>query len=92
MEIELPQNGCNVFYGDYFDNYYNGVRTRYYFNDGEYIKSTTSNYTYNPTGVECISSVTYHSEYTPLFELSSAVVVLFAMWLIYKIIIRRLLP
>lgn len=92
MEIELPRNGCNVYYGDYFDNYYNGVRTRYYFNDGSYIKSTTSTYYNAPTGVECVSSVPYRSELTPAFELSSIAIVLVAFWLIYKVIIRRLLP
>lgn len=92
MEIELPSNGCNVFYGDYFDNYYNGVRTRYYFNDDSYIKSSYSTYTYTPTGVECISSVPFHSEWSFGFELISAIVIVFALFLIYKTIIRRLLP
>lgn len=92
MEIELPKNGCNVFYGDYFDNYYNNVRTRYYFNDDSYIKSSTATYTYAPSGVECISSVPFHSEWTFGFELIGAVTVIFAFWLIYKVIIRRLLP
>lgn len=93
MEIELP-HGCNVFYGSYIDNYYNNTRTRYYINDGELVANNSSTYNYNPTpsGAVCIDSITYHTEYSVYFECLSIGLCILAFFLIYKIIIRRLLP
>ena len=94
MEIKLPQNGCNVFYGSYVDNYNNNTRTRYYVFDGELIKNNEQTYNYNPvpSGANCISSLTYGSELSIYFEFISIVIIGFAFWLLYRTIIKRLLP
>lgn len=55
MEIDLPTSGCSIFYGTYIDNYYNSIRTRYYLNANNLVKSTTSNYTRLPDGAICLS-------------------------------------
>lgn len=93
MEIKLPQ-GCNVFYGTYIDNYRNNIRTRYYINDGELITNSQQNYSYDPrpNGYVCIDKLTYHSEFNVFFEVLSLIIVLLAFFLIYKTIIKRLLP
>lgn len=52
----LPTTGCNVFYGNYVDNYTSYLRTRYYIYDGYAIKSSTATYTTPPANVECINS------------------------------------
>lgn len=49
----VPTEGCNVYYGSYFDNYFNGVRTRYYLYDGTAVASTTSTYNTLPNGSVC---------------------------------------
>lgn len=54
-EIELPPDGCNVFYGTYVDNYDRNIRTRYYFSENKLVKSTTSSYTRLPDGAVCLS-------------------------------------
>lgn len=94
MEIELPQNGCNIFYGSYIDNYNNNVRTRYYINNGELVENNRQSYNYNPTpsGAVCIDSLSYGSDTSIYFEFISAIIVVFAVYLIYKVILRRLLP
>lgn len=50
-----PTDGCNVFYGNYFDNYNGNIRTRYYIYDGSAIKSSTSTFYNQPSDVECIN-------------------------------------
>lgn len=94
MEIDLPNTGCNVFYGTYIDNYTNNTRTRYYINDGELIANNSQYYNYNPTptGAVCIDTLTYHSELPIYFELASIAIVALAFWLIYRVIVKRLLP
>lgn len=52
----LPDTGCNVFYGNYVDNYTSNLRTRYYIYDGQAIESTTSTYATPPANVHCINS------------------------------------
>lgn len=95
MEIELPTTGCNVFNGTYIDNYYNNTRTRYYFNDGQLIESSRQNYNIIPNGVTCLNS-TQHIFYKPELEIYfgvlSLAICLLAFSLIYKIMIKRLLP
>lgn len=94
MEINLPQQGCNIFYGTYIDNYNNNVRTRYYINDGELVANNRQSYTYNtiPTGAVCIDNLTYRSELPIYFEIFSIALFALAFFLIYKTIIKRLLP
>ena len=98
MEIELPSTGCNVFYGSYLDNYTNNgyTRTRYYFNEGKLVKSNTSQSNYNsiPSGATCITTgdLVYKPElgvYVPFLAMTLFV---FVLILVYKIIIKRLLP
>lgn len=93
MEITLPQ-GCNVYYGTYIDNYNGYTRTRYYINEGELVANNSQSYNYNPTpsGAVCTDTISYHTEYSVYFECISIIVVLFAFWLLYKTIIKRLLP
>lgn len=94
MEIELPTQGCNVFYGTYIDNFNGYTRTRYYINDGELVASNSQSYNYNPTpsGAICIDSLTYRSDVPIYFEALSILIVALAFWLIYRVIIKRLLP
>lgn len=50
----VPQNGgCNVFSGNYLDNYLNGIRTRYYIYDGQAVPSSTATYMNLPNGAIC---------------------------------------
>lgn len=96
MKIDLPTQGCNVFYGTYFDNYYNGVRTRYYLNDGQSIPSTSQTYINNPSNVYCLSSTQFQLWYKPELEVYfgaiSLLICFLAFSIIYKTIIKRLLP
>ena len=92
MEIDLP-SGCNVFYGTYFDNYRNNNRYRYYFdNNGSYILNQTTTNVTNYNNYNCITKVPYHTADTIYFELISIAVVISAFILLYKVIIKRLLP
>lgn len=61
----LPDNGCNVFYGSYIDNYRNNTRTRYYLYDGQAIPSSTSTFTTMPNGYVCMTS---EPVYNPLLQ------------------------
>lgn len=55
----VPQNGgCNVFSGNYFDNYLNGVRTRYYIYDGQAVPTSTATYVNLPNGSICADLTT----------------------------------
>lgn len=94
MEIELPSNGCNVYYGTYLENFYRGTRSRYYFNNDNLILNSTTTYTYEPTGVNCVSTgdITYKPEHQVYFPFLASIVVVFALVLIYKVIIKRLMP
>lgn len=96
MEIKLPSTGCNVYYGTYFDNYNGNVRRRYYFdNNGSYISNSVqrSNYgDYDTSGYTCITEVGYRDDLVILWEFIALIVCLLAFALIYKVIIKRLLP
>lgn len=52
----LPRTGCNVYYGQYVDNYNNGVRTRYYKAGNKWIESTKQSAT-QPTGIQCMEKI-----------------------------------
>lgn len=97
MEIELPSTGCNIFYGSYIDNYNNYTRTRYYIHEGRLILNNSQTYNYNatPSGAHCLTSsdvLLYRPQDTIYFPALSLAMCVFAFWLIYKIIFRRLLP
>lgn len=94
MTIDLPSNGCNVFYGTYLDNYYSGIRTRYYFNNNILVESSHASYTVTPTGVHCVTTgdLLYNPEAEIYFSAISLAVVVLAAILLYKIIVKRLLP
>lgn len=97
MEIDLPANGCNVFYGTYIDNYYNNTRTRYYLHEGSLIKNTETSYSYSgiPSGAHCLTSddtLSYRPQDTVYFQFLSLAMCVFVFVILYKIIIKRLLP
>ena len=98
MEIELPSQGCNIFYGTYIDNYSNNgyTRTRYYLNEGKLVKNNTSQSNYNsiPTGATCIvtGDLIYKPELEVYVPFLAMTLFVFVLILVYKIIIKRLLP
>lgn len=75
MEIELPSDGCNIYYGTYIDNYHSNVRTRYYINENHLIKSTTSSYNNMPNGYVCMEqgSLIYKPEIEVYFNVISII-------------------
>lgn len=88
--IKLPEQGCNVFYGTYIDNYRNNIRTRYYIYDSQLIASTTSSYTNMPTGYICMSedSLVYKPELEVYFTFMSIAAMLALFWLAYRFILH----
>lgn len=90
-EIELPKQGCSVYYGQYIDNYYNSTRTRYYINDGKLVRSTTASYTHLPTGVVCLSQgdLIYKPETEVYFNIIAIGVCIFLFYAAYKLILHR---
>lgn len=97
MKIDVPANGCNVFYGTYIDNYYNNIRTRYYIHEGSLIKNNETSYSYSgvPTGAHCLTSndsLVYRPQDTVYFQFLSMAMCVFAFFLLSKLIIKRLLP
>lgn len=92
MEIELPKSGCNVFYGNYIDNYDNTIRTRYYIHNGELIPNEIDENASMPTGLICADTLSYRPELSIYFEGISILILLFVAFLIYRVIIKRLLP
>lgn len=95
MKYDLPENGCNVFNGSYVDNYYNNVRTRYYLNEGSLLASSTSAYVNIPNGTHCLTSneyIYYKPELGVWFPVLSFALCLIAGSLIFKVILKRLLP
>lgn len=54
MKIPLP-SGCNVYYGNYIDNYNGGQRTRYYIDENRLIGSSKTTAT-QPTTAICIGN------------------------------------
>lgn len=97
MEIDLPSTGCNVFYGTYLDNYTGNTRTRYYVHEGVLIKNNTSTTSYNqtPSGAYCLTSadtLKYRPQDTVYFPVIALAMCSFVFVILYKIIIKRLLP
>lgn len=98
MDVELPTTGCNIltsstsFYNYSSDRH---TRQRYYIYDGvAHLESSTySQYGYDYTGT-CLDTgdLVYRPEIQVYFPFLAALMVLFALFLIYKVIIKRLLP
>lgn len=98
MEVELPATGCNILRSDSsFYNYSDDSRTRqtFYIYDGAAHKESESysQYGYNYSGT-CLETgdLIYKPEIQIYFQFLSFVLVFFAFFLIYRFIIRRLLP
>lgn len=98
MEIDLP-SGCNIYYGTYIDNYTNNgrTRTRYYLDEGKLVQSTgsSSQYDQRPTNdYHCLTDgeLVYKPEVQVYFPFLASLVFIFGAYLVYKIIIKRLLP
>lgn len=93
MEVELPQNGCNVYYGSYIDNYNGGIRTRYYINNNKLVESSRATYTGSLSNYHCVTTgdILYNPEAQIYFGAISAVIIAVALILIYHIIVKRLL-
>lgn len=98
MEVELPSSGCNILNNAttfYNYNTNNTIRDTYVIYEGKAFKtsSTSNQYGYNYTG-DCLStgSLIYKPELQVYFPLLSIFSFLFILFLIYNIIIKRLLP
>lgn len=89
-EIKLPENGCSVYYGTYIDNYYNSIRTRYYLNDGQLVRSSTASYSRLPDGAVCLSQgdLIYKPELEVYFNLFSILCAGLIFWFAYRLIIH----
>lgn len=94
MEITLPSNGCNISQSaGFIDNYYNGYRTRYTISENKLVQSYRTTYTSVPTGYTCLNTgdIIYNPELAVIFPILAGVMVLVAVYIIYKITIGRLL-
>lgn len=91
MEITLP-DGCNLYYGNYFDNYNNGTRRRYYFDDaGNFIPVQTQSYNSIPANSVCYSGVIqFKPELEIEFKFFSVCLILFAFMVLYQIFFKKL--
>lgn len=93
MEIEIPSGGCFIASGyNTFDHYLNNSRVRYYLNENQLVRGSTSNYNNLPTGYHCLSSgdLVYKPEISVYFPFMAFVLVAFAGILLYNIIIKKL--
>lgn len=98
MNVELPTTGCNIITSSTsFYNYSPDRRTRqrYYIYDGvaHMESSTYSQYGYDYSGT-CLTTgdLVYRPEIQVYFPFLASLIVIFALFLIYKVIIKRLLP
>lgn len=94
MDITLPTNGCNISQSSGFiDNYYNGYRTRYTITENKLIQSYRTTYTSMPTGYTCLNTgdIIYKPELAIYFPLLAGLMILVAVYIIYKITVGRLL-
>lgn len=93
MEIQgLPATGCNVFYGNYVDNYNGSTRIRYYIYEGQAVENSTATSTTRPTGSVCMTTT---PEYKPELNLyicfGAAIAATGIILLAYNIIIGRIM-
>lgn len=97
MEVELPNEGCNIITGNSsFYNYYNNNRNRdtYYIYEGVAHKSATATsvqgYTY--TG-DCISTgdLVFKPELRVYYPIFAFIVIMIITLIIYKVVLERFL-
>lgn len=98
MNVDLPDNGCNILISDVsFYNYSSDRKTRkrYYIYDGiaHLENTTTTSYTYDYSG-SCLSDgdLVYKPELKVYFPVISFCIICFILLLIYRIFLKRLLP
>lgn len=98
MNVDLPETGCNIIASaTSFYNYSPDARTRqtYVIYEGQaHLQSSAySQYGYSYSG-DCLSTgdLVYKPELTIYYPLASFCLISFALILIYKLIIKRLMP
>lgn len=87
MQVEnVPESGCNVLYNGYFDNYNNGVRSRFYVVENKAVLSSRTSYYNLPSDAVCVSSsdIIYKPELPIYFEFISIILVFIALWILAK--------
>lgn len=95
MQYELPEAECNQFNGDYIDSYNNGIRVRYYLHEGSLIPSSSTTYYNIPSGAYCLTSddvIAYRPDFTIYSQVISFLIFALSFLLVYKTIMKRLLP
>lgn len=98
MDVELPSSGCNILTGaNSFYNYSLDGRTRQTFaiyeGQVKMVSETYNQYGYTYTGT-CLSTgdLVYKPELKIYFSFISAIIFIFSLYLIYRVIFKRLLP
>lgn len=98
MNVELPTSGCNIlvsstsFYNYSSDGFY---RDTYYIYDGVAHKQSSvyNQYGYSPSGTCLVTGdLVYRPELQVYFPFLQFVFITFILVLLYKIIIKRLMP
>lgn len=90
MEVELP-DGCNIFYGNYIDNYRGSTRRRYYLNEGKLYLNTTTNNSSQPSNTTCMSQPLYYgTEYQAIYQFFAFCLIAFAGTVIWHLMIKKL--
>lgn len=86
----LP-GGCNVFYGEYIDNYNGTTRKRYYFDSyGRLILSQTTSRANTPSGVSCLTEMpASHNRDMGIIAAEAAAAI--AIWLAVKFVVGRII-
>lgn len=89
--ISTLPGGCNVFYGEYIDNYNGTTRKRYYFDSyGQLILSQTTTRVNTPSGVSCLTEMpTSHNMDMGIVVAEAAAAI--AIWLAVKFVVGRII-
>lgn len=86
----LPE-GCNVYYGNYIDNYNGNTRTRYYLDSyGQLIKSQRVVNVNRPTGLVCMTEMPMSHNMDMGIIMAEACAAI-AIWLAVKFVVGRLI-
>lgn len=94
MNVELPTTGCNISNSSgYIDNYSGNIRTRYLINENKLVKVYSTTYATRPSDYICLSTgdLVYKPELAIYFQFISAIMILIATVILFKITIGRLL-
>ena len=89
--IRTLPGGCNIYYGQYVDNYSGNVRTRYYVTQyNELVASTRVTSTTIPTGAVCITELpdSYNTDMGIIWGTIGAAM---AIWLAVKFVVGRII-